>query len=37
MRAFTDDASFETDHGGGSVRLKKRLRWNVEEALPVTG
>jgi serine/threonine-protein kinase RsbW len=37
MRAFTDDASFETDHGGGSVRLKKRLRWNAEAALPVTG
>jgi serine/threonine-protein kinase RsbW len=26
MTAFTDDASFESDHGGGSVRLKKRLR-----------
>ena len=37
MTAFTDHASFETDHGGGSVRLKKRLRWNAEEALPVTG
>jgi serine/threonine-protein kinase RsbW len=35
MKAFTDDASFETDHGGGSVRLKKRLRWNAEAALPV--
>ena len=37
MTAFTDQASFETDHGGGSVRLKKRLRWNAEVALPVTG
>ena len=36
MTAFTDAASFETD-GGGSVRLKKRLRWNAEAALPVTG
>lgn len=26
MTAFTDDASFESEHGGGSVRLKKRLR-----------
>ena len=37
MTAFTDDASFESDSGGGSVRLKKRLRWNAEAALPVTG
>lgn len=37
MTAFTDHASFETDHGGGSVRLKKRLRWNAEAVLPVTG
>ena len=33
MTAFTDAASFETD-GGGSVRLKKRLRWNAEAAVP---
>ena len=26
MIAFTDDATFESEHGGGSVRLKKRLR-----------
>ena len=37
MTAFTDDASFESDSGGGSVRLKKRLRWNADAALPVTG
>jgi serine/threonine-protein kinase RsbW len=37
MTAFTDDASFESENGGGSVRLKKRLRWNAEAALPVTG
>ena len=36
MTAFTDDASFESD-SGGSVRLKKRLRWHAEAALPVTG
>lgn len=33
MTAFTDHASFESD-GGGSVRLKKRLRWNAEAVLP---
>ena len=37
MTAFTDDAGFESDNGGGSVRLKKRLRWNAEAALPVSG
>jgi serine/threonine-protein kinase RsbW len=37
MTAFTDDATFESEDGGGSVRLKKRLRWNAEAALPVTG
>jgi anti-sigma regulatory factor (Ser/Thr protein kinase) len=37
MTAFTDDARFESDGGGGSVRLKKRLRWNVEAALPASG
>ena len=35
MKAFTDHASFESDDGGGSVRLKKRLSWNAEAALPV--
>ena len=30
MTAFTDQASFDTVHGGGSVRLKKRLRWRTE-------
>jgi serine/threonine-protein kinase RsbW len=29
MKAFTDYASFESDDGGGSVRLKKTLRWNA--------
>ena len=37
MTAFTDQATFDTDHGGGSVRLKKRLRWNAEAALPASG
>jgi serine/threonine-protein kinase RsbW len=37
MKAFTDDASFESDNGGGSVRLKKRLRWNGEPALTRSG
>ena len=37
MTAFSDDASFESLNGGGSVRLKKRLRWNVEAALPASG
>jgi serine/threonine-protein kinase RsbW len=37
MTAFTDHASFQSGNGGGSVRLKKRLRWNVEEALPASG
>lgn len=37
MRAFTDHASFESGDGGGSVRLKKRLRWNAEAAIPVSG
>jgi len=34
MKAFTDHASFESDDGGGSVRLKKRLRWSSGEAVP---
>jgi serine/threonine-protein kinase RsbW len=37
MTAFTDHASFESEYGGGSVRLKKRLRWSAEAALPVSG
>ncbi|MGH3335712.1 MAG: ATP-binding protein [Nocardioides sp.] len=37
MTAFTDNASFESDNGGGSVRLKKRLRRIAEPALSVTG
>ena len=40
MTAFTDHASFESDQGGGSVRLKKRLRRRVEvpmSTLPVDG
>jgi serine/threonine-protein kinase RsbW len=30
MTAFSDHASFESDQGGGSVRLKKTLRRGVE-------
>ena len=37
MTAFTDHASFESENGGGSVRLKKRLRWNAEAALASSG
>jgi serine/threonine-protein kinase RsbW len=37
MTAFTDNATFESANGGGSVRLKKRLRWNAEAALPQSG
>jgi serine/threonine-protein kinase RsbW len=33
MTAFTDHASFDTDHGGGSVRLKKRLRWRTDTGM----
>ena len=36
MTAFTDHATFESENGG-SVRLKKRLRWNDELALPASG
>jgi serine/threonine-protein kinase RsbW len=34
MSAFADHASFESDSGRGSVRLKKRLRWNSDTAAP---
>ncbi len=37
MTAFADDASFESRDEGGSVRLKKRLRWDSETALPPSG
>lgn len=37
MRAFTDDASFDSEGGGGSVRLKKRLRRNVEASAEQRG
>ena len=30
MTAFTDDASFDSEDAGGSVRLKKKLRRNAE-------
>lgn len=30
MNAFSDDASFDSEDGRGSVRLKKTLRRNVE-------
>lgn len=34
MTAFTDAASFESEHGGGSVRLKKRLRRHAAALQP---
>jgi serine/threonine-protein kinase RsbW len=34
MNAFTDNASFDSQNGGGTVRLKKRLLRNAEVALP---
>ena len=37
MTAFADHASFESESGRGSVRLKKRLRWNSEAGLPSSG
>ena len=33
ITAFTDEASFDSGHGGGSVRLKKNLRRNAEALL----
>jgi serine/threonine-protein kinase RsbW len=32
MTAYADHASFESEGGRGSVRLKKRLRWDSEVA-----
>lgn len=37
MTAFADHASFESEAGVGSVRLKKRLRWSADTALPPSG
>ena len=37
MTAFADHASFEFEAGSGSVRLKKRLRWSSDTALPPSG
>lgn len=37
MTAFADQASFESEGGGGSVRLKKGLRWSSDTALPPSG
>lgn len=37
MKAFTDQANFESEHGGGSVRLKKRLRFTADLASPRSG
>ena len=34
MTAFTDAATFQNDNGGGSVRLKKRLRRHAEALEP---
>jgi serine/threonine-protein kinase RsbW len=36
MKAFTDQASFASEDGGGSVRLKKRLRWSPVVAQPAS-
>lgn len=32
MTAYSDHASFESEDEGGSVRLKKRLRWDSKKA-----
>jgi hypothetical protein len=37
MTEFADQANFESDGAGGSVRLKKRLHWDSPEALPASG
>ncbi len=38
MTEFTDHASFESEGGRGSVRLKKRLRWDDSGApVPTSG
>lgn len=37
MTAFADHASFESADGSGAVRLKKRLRWSPETAVPSSG
>jgi serine/threonine-protein kinase RsbW len=37
MTAYADHASFESEGGRGSVRFKKRLRWDSEAALPPSG
>jgi serine/threonine-protein kinase RsbW len=37
MTAFADHASFESEGGSGAVRLKKRLRWSSETAVPSSG
>ena len=37
MTAFADHASFESEAGGGAVRLKKRLRRSSDTALPPSG
>lgn len=37
MTAFADHASFESKDEGGSVRIKKRLRWDSKAALPPPG
>jgi serine/threonine-protein kinase RsbW len=37
MTAFTDEARFESEDGGGSVRLRKNLRRNAQELVEPTG
>ena len=37
LTEFADHASFESEGGRGSVRLKKRLRWDSEATVPSSG
>jgi serine/threonine-protein kinase RsbW len=37
MTAFTDEARFESDDGGGSVRLRKSLRSNAQALVEPAG
>lgn len=37
ITAFTDHASFESEDGGGAVRLKKRLQYVARPVVPSAG
>jgi serine/threonine-protein kinase RsbW len=37
MNAFADHASFDSESRDGSIRFKKRLRWDTEASLPPSG